>query len=191
MAPASDLAATLSASSIQHYETCPLQFKLERECRIPAEAYAALQYGACMHRLLLTYYESIRLGRTKTDEELLDLFKNDPGMAVIPDEYQRKLYLNQGLDQLRNFLASTRSEAAPEALRAGDPRDGERLRSVCLPRLQFLLHVCERRLRRAELDRDRDRFWTGFRRRGQLLAYPPDEAQAIERSQCFFAFGGR
>ena len=34
---ASDLAARLSASAIERYEICPLQFKLEREWRIPTE----------------------------------------------------------------------------------------------------------------------------------------------------------
>ena len=36
--PASDLSAKLSASAVQTYETCPLQFKLEREWRIPGRS---------------------------------------------------------------------------------------------------------------------------------------------------------
>jgi putative RecB family exonuclease len=107
MAPASDLAATLSASSIQHYETCPLQFKLEREWRIPAEASAALQYGACMHRVLLTYYESVRLERTLLEPELIDLFRTELANAGFSDHYQRELYEQKGIVELRAFIASS------------------------------------------------------------------------------------
>src|SRR5207302_2291597 len=80
------------------------------------QVHAAMQYGAAMHRVLLTYYDSLRLGRTKTDEELLQLFLDDPGMSAIQDEYQRHLYVKQGVDQLRNFLAGARSTPTPDVL---------------------------------------------------------------------------
>src|SRR5206468_11601463 len=51
MPASSSLSAALSASAIQRYEICPLQFKLEREWRIPGDASAAMQYGASMHRV--------------------------------------------------------------------------------------------------------------------------------------------
>jgi DNA helicase II / ATP-dependent DNA helicase PcrA len=110
------LGASLSATAVETYENCPLQFKFEREWKLSRQVHAAMQYGAAMHRVLLTYYNSVRAGRTKTDEELLKLFRDDPGMSVIQDEYQRGLYLNQGLQQLEDFLASARSDAAPEVL---------------------------------------------------------------------------
>ncbi|OLE13904.1 MAG: hypothetical protein AUG89_03885 [Acidobacteria bacterium 13_1_20CM_4_56_7] len=112
--PASDLAATLSASSIQHYETCPLQFKLEREWRIPAEASAALQYGACMHRVLLTYYDSVRWERTLLEPELLNLFRSELANAGFSDHYQRELYEQKGIAELRAFVASL--QVKPEVL---------------------------------------------------------------------------
>jgi RecB family exonuclease len=110
------LGASLSATAVETYETCPLQFKLEREWKLSRQVHAAMQYGAAMHRILLTYYDSVRLGRTRTDEELIQLFRDDPGMAVIQDAYQRDLYLKQGLQQLKDFLAATRSTPAPEVL---------------------------------------------------------------------------
>ena len=110
--PASDLAATLSASSIQHYETCPLQFKLEREWRIPSEVSAALQYGASMHRVLLTYYDSVRAGRTKSEAELVGLLIADLADAGFADHYQRELYEQKGTAELREFLASSSPEPA-------------------------------------------------------------------------------
>jgi len=110
------LDARLSATAVETYETCPLQFKFEREWKLSRQVHAAVQYGAAMHRVLRTYYDSARLGRTKSDEELLQLFRDDPGMSGIQDDYQRELYLKQGLEQLRDFLAGTRSAPNPEVL---------------------------------------------------------------------------
>jgi DNA helicase-2/ATP-dependent DNA helicase PcrA len=110
------LEARLSASAIETYETCPLQFKFEREWRLSRQLHAAVQYGAAMHRVLRTYYDSVRLGRTKTDDELLRLFREDLASSGIQDDYQLDLYLKQGLEQLREFLAGTHSVAPPEVL---------------------------------------------------------------------------
>jgi RecB family exonuclease len=66
--------------------------------------------------VLKTYYDSVRLGRTKTDEELLQLFRDDIDSAGMQDAYQRDLYLKQGLEQLKEFLAATHTGAAPEVL---------------------------------------------------------------------------
>jgi DNA helicase-2/ATP-dependent DNA helicase PcrA len=110
------LGASLSATAVETYETCPLQFKFEREWKLARQVHAAMQYGAAMHRVLRTYYDSARLGRIKTDEELLQLFRDDPGVSGIQDDYQQDLYLKQGLQQLRDFLAATSSAPAPEVL---------------------------------------------------------------------------
>jgi DNA helicase II / ATP-dependent DNA helicase PcrA len=110
------LDARLSATAVETYETCPLQFKFEREWKLSKQVHAAMHYGAAMHRVLRTYYDSARLGRTKNDDELMQLFRDDPGVSGIQDDYQRDLYLKQGLEQLRDFLAGTRSAPAPEVL---------------------------------------------------------------------------
>jgi DNA helicase-2/ATP-dependent DNA helicase PcrA len=114
--PMKGLEARLSASAIDTYENCPLQFKFEREWRLSKQLHAAMQYGAAIHRVLRTYYDSQRLGRTKTDEELLQLFRDDLAASGIQDEYQRDLYLKQGLQQLQDFLAGATSVPAPEVL---------------------------------------------------------------------------
>ena len=114
MPPASDLAARLSASSIQRYELCPLQFKLEREWRIPSEPAGAMQYGAAMHRVLLTYYQSVQAGRPKSEAELVEQLRVDLAEAGFSDHYQRELYEQTGTAQLREFLAS--SAATPPAV---------------------------------------------------------------------------
>jgi len=114
--PGRDLAARLSASAVQTYETCPLQFKLEREWHLPAEVPGAMQYGAAMHRVLRTYFDSVRFHREMTAEALLDLFRSELSAAGIQDHYQHELYEKQGIQQLNDFLAACRASAPPEVL---------------------------------------------------------------------------
>lgn len=114
--PIEGLDARLSATAVETYETCPLQFKFEREWKLARQVHAAMQYGAAMHRVLRTYYDSVRLGRSKSDAELLQLFRDDLAASGIQDNYQRDLYLKQGLEQLQDFLAGTRSAPAPDVL---------------------------------------------------------------------------
>jgi DNA helicase II / ATP-dependent DNA helicase PcrA len=104
--PVSDLAATLSASAIDRYQVCPLQFKLEREWRIPAQVSAAVQYGASMHRVLLAYYDSVRWKRPYSESALIELFRSDLLGEAIPDRYQHDLYQQQGIAQLKEFLVT-------------------------------------------------------------------------------------
>ena len=106
----------LSASAIETYETCPLQFKFEREWKLSRQLHAAVQYGAAMHRVLRTYYDSVRLRRIKPDDDLLRQFSDDLLSTGIQDDYQRDLYLKQGLEQLKEFLVVTRSSTLPEVL---------------------------------------------------------------------------
>lgn len=109
------LGAQLSASAVETYETCPLQFKFEREWKLSRDLHAALQYGAAMHRVLRTYFDSARFNRTKSDDELLKLLADDIGACGIEDDYQRQLYLEQGLRQMQEFLAAARF-SHPEVL---------------------------------------------------------------------------
>jgi DNA helicase-2/ATP-dependent DNA helicase PcrA len=113
--PGLDLASTLSASAIDRYLRCPLQFKLERDWRIPAEVSAAVQYGASMHRVLLAFYDSVRWERPLSAEALLELFRADLARESIADPYQHDLYEQQGISQLQEFLVGARN-SAPEVL---------------------------------------------------------------------------
>ncbi len=114
--PVDGLDSRLSATAVETYELCPLQFKFEREWRLSKQVHAAMQYGATVHNVLRTYYDSVRLNRTKTDDELLQLFRDGLAAAGIQDDYQRDLYLQQGLKQLQEFLLSVRSSAKKNVL---------------------------------------------------------------------------
>jgi DNA helicase-2/ATP-dependent DNA helicase PcrA len=113
--PTTDLSATLSASAIDRYQTCPLQFKLEREWRIPAELSAAVQYGASVHRVLLTYFNSVRWNRTLSIAQVLELFREDLANENISDRYQHELYEQQGIAQLQEFI-SRAEQLQPQVL---------------------------------------------------------------------------
>jgi DNA helicase-2/ATP-dependent DNA helicase PcrA len=110
------LHARLSASAVDTYERCGLRFKLERDWRIPGEPAAAMQYGAAVHRVLKTYFDALRAGRPKTEEELIQLFRDDLVSAGIREKYQHELYEKQGVAQLHGFLASAQSVSAQDVL---------------------------------------------------------------------------
>ena len=72
-----------------------------------------MQYGAAMHRVLRTYYDSLRLKRELSEEKLIDLFKLDLNQAGIQDHYQLELYERLGIGQLKAFLEVCHAETVP------------------------------------------------------------------------------
>jgi DNA helicase-2/ATP-dependent DNA helicase PcrA len=113
---AASLSTRLSASAVQTYETCPLQFKLEREWRLPREAPAAMQYGAVMHRVLRAYYDAVRFDRPQSEEDLIEQFRSELADAKIQDRYQHDLYERQGIEQLRAFFRACARAPQPDVL---------------------------------------------------------------------------
>jgi DNA helicase II / ATP-dependent DNA helicase PcrA len=111
----------LSATAVESYERCPLQFKLEREWRIPREAAAAMQYGAAMHRVLKVYFDCFRFKRILPKEALMDAFRTDLAEAGIQDHYQHDLYQEQGVRQLLDFLNASQSSEPLNVLHTEQP----------------------------------------------------------------------
>jgi DNA helicase II / ATP-dependent DNA helicase PcrA len=111
----------LSASAVDTYERCGLRFKLDRDWRLAAKPAAAMQYGAAIHRVLKTYFDSVRAGRPKADEELVQLFREDLADASIQEAYQQELYEQQGVPQLVEFLDSVRDIPASQVLHTEEP----------------------------------------------------------------------
>lgn len=106
----------LSASAVDTYERCPLQFKLQRDWRLAAAPVAAMQYGASMHRVLRTYFDALRAGRSRSEEQLINDFRDDLAAAGLQDPYQLELYEKQGVSQLREFFAAAQKSTPPEVL---------------------------------------------------------------------------
>jgi DNA helicase II / ATP-dependent DNA helicase PcrA len=127
---AEGLGGRMSASSVATYERCGLQFKLERDWRLAAKPAAAMQYGAAMHRVLKTYFDSVKAGRPRTEDQLIEQFRVDLAAAGIQEKYQHELYEELGVTQLRDFIAAANSSGAVEVLHTEEPfeiRIGETL----------------------------------------------------------------
>ena len=112
----SGLHTRLSASAVDTYERCGLQFKLDRDWRLAAKPVAAMHYGAAIHRVLKTYFDAIQVGRPKTHAELVELFRQDLANARIDEAYQQELYESQGIQQLQAFLDSLDTAKSPAVL---------------------------------------------------------------------------
>jgi len=102
----------LSATVIERFETCPLQFKIERFWNVPGEVAAQMQYGNVIHTLLRDYYESLRAGRSKTADEMVALLRDTLARSGMVDSVQRELYEKEGTIQLREFVRL--QQAAPQ-----------------------------------------------------------------------------
>jgi DNA helicase-2/ATP-dependent DNA helicase PcrA len=113
----------LSATAIEKYETCPLQFKIERFWNVPGEVAAQMQYGHLIHTLLRDYYESLCAGRPKNEDEVLTMLREGLADAGFADAVQRELYEKEGTKQLREFVRL--QQAAPPVDVIGTERSFE------------------------------------------------------------------
>ncbi len=110
------LQEALSASAIETYKTCPLKFKIQRDWRLPEEPAAAMQFGSVMHGVLRNYYEAQRTGRPQSDDEVVAVFRTLLEQAKITDPDQLRLYEEQGIRELREFLELRRAEPPLDVL---------------------------------------------------------------------------
>ena len=110
------LHSRLSASAIDTYERCGLQFRLERDWRLSSKPAGAMQYGAVMHRVLKDCFDALRAGRPKSADQLIEQFRADLAAAGIEEKYQHELYERQGIAQLRDFVSTITPEAGERVL---------------------------------------------------------------------------
>jgi DNA helicase II / ATP-dependent DNA helicase PcrA len=96
----------LSASAIEQYERCPLEFKLRRDWCIPEEPAASMQFGSAMHLALKAYFDGVRAGSLPDEDTVIACFRDEFGKAKIEEDAQRDLYEKAGCEQLRRFLRS-------------------------------------------------------------------------------------
>jgi len=108
--------SALSATTIESYETCPLQFKITRFWNVPGEVAAQMQYGNAIHTLLRDYYESLRAGRPKNAEDMLKLLREGLAATGFVDPVQRELYEKEGTKQLREFVRLQQAKPAAEVI---------------------------------------------------------------------------
>ncbi|HLX79815.1 MAG TPA: ATP-dependent DNA helicase [Burkholderiales bacterium] len=104
----------LSASAMDTYQSCPLQYKLRYDWRLPEEATAALQYGNAMHLALKAYFDGVRARRPPDAETVVACFRDEFAKASIPEPLQRQMYECNGREQLLAFLQSELARPAGE-----------------------------------------------------------------------------
>ena len=102
---------TLSATGIERYERCPLQFKIHYDWRLPGDSPAAVQFGRAMHSALKFFFD--QPGATPGLQTLLQHFRSALAGLPFDDLVQRELYAKQGIRQLTAFHASVRESGRP------------------------------------------------------------------------------
>ncbi|MGC2324268.1 MAG: ATP-dependent DNA helicase, partial [Terriglobales bacterium] len=121
----------LSATVIESYQTCPLQFKIKKFWDVPGEVAAQMQYGNVIHTLLKDYYESLRAGRPKTADDMVQLLRDSLAGSGMVDPVQRELYEKEGAKHLREFVRL--QQAGPQTEVIGVERGFEiTLGGVCV-----------------------------------------------------------
>ncbi|MDR3746558.1 MAG: ATP-dependent DNA helicase [Acidobacteriota bacterium] len=106
----------LSASAIDHYDRCPLAYKLRYDWNIPERASAALQYGNAMHQALKAYFDGVKAGRAQDEATVVACFLDEFGKASIVEDEQRRRYEQDGREQLVRFLRSPLAQPRGEIL---------------------------------------------------------------------------
>jgi ATP-dependent exoDNAse (exonuclease V) beta subunit len=96
---------TLSSSAITEYQQCPLRYKINREWRLPPESSPAMRFGNAMHRALKFFGESSDSDAARLRDQVLAAFRKALADAYIEDPVQRRLYEEQGVRQLTEFVA--------------------------------------------------------------------------------------
>ncbi len=106
----------LSASAIEMYERCPLQFKIARDWNLPTEPAAPMQFGAAVHTVLHDHFRSVKQGAATTQEQVLGKFREEMAKGKFDDALQRQLYEKQGVEQISALLEATAAGPAPDVL---------------------------------------------------------------------------
>ncbi len=109
---------SLSATSIDAYDTCPLKYKLMQDWHIPGPASAAMLNGKIMHDMLADIHQGIMAGRPRSEGEVLQRFREAIAAAAFDDDYQRRLLEQQGARQLSVYLGSLNQGPLPPVLQA-------------------------------------------------------------------------
>src|SRR5262245_3794204 len=68
-----------------------------------------------MHRVLLTYFDSVRWNRKLSETEVIEHFCAELENAAFSDHYQRDRYQKKGIEERRELVAGT-AVAQPDVL---------------------------------------------------------------------------
>jgi DNA helicase-2/ATP-dependent DNA helicase PcrA len=105
----------LSASAIERYLKCPMQYLFESVWGIRGGPSAAMTFGNAMHTTIKEYVGELRKRRKISFEEVAAIYERQWSSAGFSDDYHEEEYRKAGREQLENFCRSY-SAALPEVL---------------------------------------------------------------------------
>ena len=97
----------LSASAIETYQKCPQKYLFSHVWGIRGGPSAATTFGNVMHNTIRQFIAALRKGLRFGFEEVVTILRREWTSAGFEDRHQEELYLNDGIDQLRAFHASS------------------------------------------------------------------------------------
>jgi DNA helicase-2/ATP-dependent DNA helicase PcrA len=93
----------LSASALDRYERCPMQYLLSAGWHIRGKAHAALTFGSVMHTTLREMVSAWQRGQAMDMADVEIIYAREWSGAGFEDAYQEEEYRRAGLEQLRTF----------------------------------------------------------------------------------------
>ncbi|HSY58320.1 MAG TPA: ATP-dependent DNA helicase, partial [Terriglobales bacterium] len=105
----------LSASAIERYLKCPMQYMFESMWRIRGGPSAAMTFGNAMHTTIKEFVSELRKRRKISFPEVAAIYDREWSSAGFSDDYHEAEYRKAGRDQLQKFYASY-SAAPPDVM---------------------------------------------------------------------------
>lgn len=96
----------LSASAINSYERCPMQYMFGHIWNIRGGPHAQMTFGNVMHTTIKEFVGEMRKRKKVTIEEVLAIYDREWSSAGFPDDYQEREYRKAGREQLEAFHRS-------------------------------------------------------------------------------------
>jgi DNA helicase-2/ATP-dependent DNA helicase PcrA len=110
----------LSASAIERYLKCPMQYMFESMWKIRGGPSAAMTFGNAMHTTIKEFVSELRKRRKISFDEVRAIYDREWSSAGFSDDYHEEEYRKAGREQLENFCRSY-AAAPPEVLHQEKP----------------------------------------------------------------------
>ena len=105
----------LSASAIERYEKCPMQYLFEKVWRIRGGPSAAMTFGSAMHTTIKEFVAEMRKRRKFSFDEVAAIYEREWQSAGYSDDYHQEEYRKAGREQLERLFETYRA-APPDVL---------------------------------------------------------------------------
>jgi DNA helicase-2/ATP-dependent DNA helicase PcrA len=96
----------LSASAIERYLKCPMQYMFESLWRIRGGPSAAMTFGNAMHTTIKDFVSELRKRRKISFDDVVAIYDREWSSAGFSDDYHEAEYRKAGREQLEKFCAS-------------------------------------------------------------------------------------